>query len=53
MTKEALEKALEVPIPTLAKVGPLDLFPVDEWIKGAGASAGRRYVSTKAKEMGY
>ena len=50
-TKEGLEQALTVPIPTLAKVGLMDLFPPDEWI--AGSSAGRKFVGAKAKEMGY
>lgn len=50
-TKEGLENSLTVPIPTLAKVGLLDLFPPDEWI--AGTSAGRKFVGMKAKEMGY
>lgn len=42
---------MEMAIPTLAKVGMLDLFPVEEWI--ASKSEGRKYVGRKAKELGY
>lgn len=51
MSKSDLEKMMEIPLPTLAKVGMLDLFPVDEWM--AARSEGRKYVGRKAKEMGY
>ncbi len=44
----AVERELELSIPTLVKVGLLDLFVPDEWI--AGDNAGRRFVGTKAKE---
>lgn len=51
MTKEMLEKMLVVPILTLARVGFFDIFPADEWERGS--SEGRKFVGSKAKEMGY
>ncbi len=44
----AVERELELSVPTLIKVGLLDLFAPEEWI--AGDNAGRRFVGTKAKE---
>ena len=41
-----VEKELEMSVPTLFKVGLFDLFPPEEWVKGA--SPGRRFVGEAA-----
>lgn len=44
-----IERELEMAVPTLVKVGLLDLFTPDEWIDGN--NPGRRFVGEKAKEF--
>ena len=51
LSKSDIERMMELAIPTLAKVGFLDLFPIDEW--EASNSDGRKFVGRRAKEMGY
>jgi hypothetical protein len=51
LSKSDIEKLMELAIPTLVRVGFLDLFPVSEWM--ASNSEGRKFVGRRAKEMGY
>ncbi len=44
----AVERELELSIPTLIKVGLLDLFSPQEWMDGN--NPGRRFVGIKAQE---
>ncbi|MFC5475904.1 DUF7709 family protein [Paraherbaspirillum soli] len=44
----AIEKELELSVPTLIKVGLFDLFSPEEWI--SSSNPGRRFVGEKAKE---
>lgn len=44
----AVERELELAVPTLLKVGLFELFGAEEWI--AGDNPGRRLVRLKAKE---
>ncbi len=43
----AIERELELSVPTLIRIGLFELFPVDEWI--AGYNPGRRFVGERAK----
>lgn len=43
-----VERELELAVPTLIKVGLLDLFEPEEWIRGD--NPGRRFVGEKARE---
>ena len=43
-----VERELELSVPTLIKVGLLDLFEPEEWIHGD--NPGRRFVGEKARE---
>ena len=45
----AVEKELELAIPTLFKVGLFNLFTPDEWI--SDGTPGRQFVGRKAKEF--
>lgn len=42
----AIERELELSIPTLFKVGLFDLFSPDEWVRGD--NPGRQFVGHKA-----
>lgn len=42
---------MELAIPTMKRVGFMDLFPVDEWL--ASKSDGRKFVGKKLNEVGH
>ncbi|MFT4046797.1 MAG: hypothetical protein QM661_08905 [Solimonas sp.] len=45
----AVERELELAVPTLLKVGLFELFPADDWI--AGDNPGRRFVGERARAL--
>lgn len=49
----ALEKRIGAAVSTLQQVGMFDLFRPEEWVGGAGSSAGRALVGRLAGEAGY
>lgn len=51
LSKSDIEGMMELAIPTLARIGFFDLFPVKEWM--ASNSEGRKFVGKRSEEMGY